>query len=112
MDSLQDTAELGRGVCGVSGRIYVRKIKNTAQQGREQSGTNNPFNAKLREGDAPGAQAETTVEQIFTPQIMGNPTLEQVGKFLKEVAAWQFPHWSRKGLQPVKRVHASAEEKV
>lgn len=23
-DSLQDTAELGRGVCGVSGRTYVR----------------------------------------------------------------------------------------
>lgn len=81
-DSLQDTAELGRGVCGVSGRIYVRHDKNTAQQGREQSGTINPSNTVLREGGggvAPGAQAETTVEQIFTPQTMGNPTLEQVG---------------------------------
>lgn len=35
MDSLQDTAELGRGVCGFSGRIYVRHDKNhcTARKG-------------------------------------------------------------------------------
>lgn len=49
MDSLQDTAELGRGVCGVSGRIYVRHDKNTAQQGRGQSGTNNPTNTVVGE---------------------------------------------------------------
>lgn len=57
-------------------------IKNTAQQGRGQSGTNNPANTEVREGggDAPGAQAETTVEQISTLQTMENPTLEKVHK--------------------------------
>lgn len=40
------------------------------------------------------------------------PHWSRLDKFLKEVAAWKSPHWSRKGLQPVKRVHAAAEEKV
>lgn len=34
MDSLQDTAELGREVCGVSGRIYVRHDKKHCRAGK------------------------------------------------------------------------------
>lgn len=33
-DSLQDTAELGTGVCGVSGRIYVRHDKKHCAAGK------------------------------------------------------------------------------
>lgn len=58
-------------------------IKTTAQQGRGQSGTNNPANTEVREGrgDVPGAQAETTEEQISTLQTMENLPLEQLDKF-------------------------------
>lgn len=124
-DSLQDTAGPVRGVCGVSGRTYLRNGKKHCTAVKKGGGSmrNNRVNTKVRRRcsrhrsrDSPASHGRDHSGADIHTAVHGGPHTGAGRYALKEAAAWEIPCWSReglypRGLQPTERLRAGVEKK-